>query len=412
MKALFFSIILIVFASCNSNSQNMNTNTKTEIFTEMENFPNNQLAYQNKDGSIYFYNNGKQKDVYNITTHILHISPNLDNVVNVENLIKLNRFSYFIPNKYYVTIEYPSSSSSTSVGDFGRHYKLNKIGLLEEHQIDFPEGSSKFIYSYNKYGQLLKVIEKPTNKTLFENKYDKQARIIEKIENISRLESKIVYTYNSQNQIIKENVKQKEIAPNGNVIRNEEYVLIYQYDSKNQLVKKKSEDEKKLFQYTYNDKGLLIKELIYETKYKKEEEDSKTIIVNDFEENILEYNEEKKLVKEIKKEANFNNSTKLINKQWKDLNEKEQRDFAWEEYEQNKNFFTLTTTQSYQYSGNNLINSTKKVVNNFSNGKKIIAEEQTHLEEVVNYVYNNLGQIIKREIIRTNSNESETYSYE
>ncbi|GGE39987.1 hypothetical protein GCM10011413_02160 [Pedobacter psychrotolerans] len=388
-------------------------NKSVDKFNTSELYPNKKQAYVKNGDVVLLYAPTNRHIVYmetNLKSYTFDVRDPL--LFNTNDLIMISNTKYFLPKKYSTFYKYSINQSGTAGGDFFTFIEFNDLGLMRSIEKNLPNGKSKYSYEYNKYGQLLKIIEdKIIDKTLMENKYDEKARLVEQEKNYSELKSKRTYTYNDKDQIVKESVWQKEIAPNGNIIRDERYILNYEYDSKNQLVKRQSEDGKKSFQYNYNEKSLLVKELIYETIYKKEEETAKTTVINDFKENLLEYDEENKLVKEIKKEAHFNNSTKLVNQQWQDLNEKEQTEYAWEEYKKNKNFFTSITNFSYQYSGKNLTKSTKKVINHFSNGNKYVEEEQIYLQEKINYAYNNLGQIVKKEIISNNSDESETYSY-
>jgi hypothetical protein len=341
----------------------------------------------------------------NINSNIVEFSSsNVQDVPISEYMIPISRYKFFSPKSYsipykYMTTSIPLFSHTDNIGNQTFNYHKDKKGFLDKYEISSSNGEKQIIKFIYKNYNLTKIIDdKIINKTLFENKYDEEGQLVYQEKNYEELKSKKDFFYDKKKNITKEIVWSKEIAPNGNIISEKKYTLLYEYNPKEQLIKKYSEDKNYYFEYSYDKKGRLTKELEYTVSIDK---NNPKEITNNFTENSFEYDMSGNLVKEIVKKVPYSNGFILVNKEWLPLNLTEQKKQAWKEYNKNEvYFFTYITTITYQYLENNIISSIKNVIKNENDGNNYHSIEQTLLQEKIKYTYNNLGQITKKEVFK------------
>lgn len=399
MNKKFFFLPFLAFIFCQCQNNKMDTNQQTNTWNIPEYFNKTESKVIDiLDHEVVLYIPYSSKITAKINTVSMQYEVFHPEYLFVDNMIRLNRFRYFMPSSFSVFSKYskPFEAATTYGKDFYTQNLYNKLFLISDQEIDTSDGKVKYRFNYNKYGQLLNQVEKKSliDKTLLENKYDEKSRLLQQNKDYDELKSKREYYYDDKNNILKEDIWEKKIAPNGNIIYDETYTLFYSYNDKGQLIEKSTKDKNVVYKYEYNEKERLRKELIYRTEYIKGDK-IKNKVVNNFEENILEYDSKGRLIKEIKNKIASSNHTKLINHKWIDLNEKEQYIQAWELYKSQKGFFYNKIEEQYIYEGNNLVLTQKK---EYKYNKELEQYEETGKPEITKYFYNALGQIVKKEI--------------
>ncbi|NRS90692.1 hypothetical protein HNQ02_003639 [Flavobacterium sp. 7E] len=408
MKRYKIAILLMIFivlnTSCQSNNKNMQENNKIVVkWNDTDLYSNQKVAYKKNDSVVSFYSLSDNSIYAEINLKSFNSLIYNQEIFNTRELIKINKFNYFSPKKYSENYTLPLGNVGTGLGSFYTYINYNELGLINNILTEYPEENSKFLYYYNKYGQLLKIVEdKFIDKTLLENEYDEKARLIFQEENYEDSKSKKIFYYDEKDNITKQNIINDKIN----------YSLLYEYNPKLQLIKKYSEDKNYYFEYSYDNKGMLTRELQYKASIDK---NNPSEIINYFIETNFEYNNSGSLVKETISEIPYINKYILVNKEWQPLNLDEQKKDAWKEYNKKGNFFfRYIKTISYKYLNNNIISSEKNVIKNESDGNIYHSVEQVHLNEKIKYTYNDLGQVIKKEIFEQGKFEPDNvqeYSY-
>jgi hypothetical protein len=418
--------ILVVLSVVQFSSKNKKKNIKIGLIlfillVSCGQSQNNKFlrSLKKEQNNIELYD--KEQIVLKINTNsniVEFSSSNVQDVPISEYMIPISRYKFFFPKSYsipykYMTTRIPLFSHTDNIGDQTFNYYKDKKGFLDKYEISSSDGEKQIIkFIYQNYNLTKIIDDKIINKTLLENKYDEEGQLVYQEKNYEELKSKKDFFYDKKKNLIKEIVWSKEIAPNRNIICEKKHILQYEYNLKEQLIKKYSEDKNYYFEYSYNEKGRLIKELGYTASI---DENNPKKITNNFIENSFEYDMSGNLVKEIVKEVPYSNGFILVNKEWQPLNLEEQKKQAWEEYKKNGiYFFTYITTTTYQYLENNIISSIKNVIKNENDGNNYHSIEQTLLQEKIKYTYNNLGQIIKREVFKEGKLEPisiQDYSY-
>ena len=69
--------------------------------------------------------------------------------------------------------------------------------------------------------------------------------------------------YDKNGYIQKENAWQKEIAPNGNIIKDQTKTFFYEYNKQGQLIKKYTQNRNDIIDFTYNNENKLVSILEY-----------------------------------------------------------------------------------------------------------------------------------------------------
>lgn len=114
----------------------------------------------------------------------------------------------------------------TGAGKFSTVNKFNELGLIETSKITYPQDGrpkeTKVKYLYNKFGQLLRIVE--NNETEVENIYDAVGNLLETKTSVKDFK----YYYNDENKITKEEINENGVQS----------VLNYSYSSSGLLEKK------------------------------------------------------------------------------------------------------------------------------------------------------------------------------
>ena len=402
MKKYKTAIILLMFVvlktSCQLNNKKMEENNKIAIkWDSLMHYPNGKIAYKKEKDIISFYS--PVDSLLSAEINIISCNSLIYNqdILNTSNLVKITKFKYFSPKEYSENYSFPLGDVGTGVGDFYTHVEYNELGLIINIRIQYPEDENKYLYHYNKYGQLLKIVEdKFIDKTLLENKYDEKSRLTSTEQKSKDTKSKKIFYYDEKNFIIKQVI----------TIDNLTYTLLFEYNTKGELSKKYSEDKNYYFEYSYDKKGTLIKELEYKASTDKNRAKE---ITNIFLETGLEYDIYGNLVNETVTKYKYQTKTKRINEKWVELSLEEQKKESWILFKTNDiHLKRETVITKYEYKNTNLTNSYKNVFKNESDGHEFHSIEQTQLKEKIKYTYNSLGQIIKKEVFEEGKSEPKT----
>lgn len=402
MKILISCLFLIL--SCQKNIQNR-PKMDNEILTNTTTFPNGKVAYKKENNAISFYNpNGMLVAKTDTETKQLYVFNN--RLFDTYYKLKLHEFLYFNPSKYYTHYTFPTGRVGTAGGNFSTVIKYNELELVTSLTIETPDGEYAYNYSYNKYGQLLKIEEdKWIDKTILENTYNKEGYLIEQEKDEDEFHSKSTFFYDKSNNVIKEIEKVK--------VRNSKDTFIwkYEYDKAGCLTKKYTSDYSKVETRRYDDNGLLIRKLVYEVN---PDTSIPTEIVQHFTEHNYIYDENTNLTKETTNYRDYTRTGTRINNEWIDLSIEDQKKLGWEDYNKNDIFFMHSDIKSYNYPNNKIVSSQYQKYSYTSNNKKYRKKEENVYEFIKKkYYYNKLNQIIKVETLN-NANEiieSKEYSY-
>lgn len=405
-------ILISTLVSCNSDSQNKQENNKEiEKFDPSEHYPNKKIAFAKSGEKIIFYNSTNEHLVYaeiNQKTNKYQIN-DID-LFPVKDLLQINDFNYFIPKKYSTFYKYPVGKSGTAGGDFFTTIEFNELGLIKSIEKDLPDSNRKYIYTYNKFAQLLKVFEnKLLNKTLLENKYDENSNLIFQVKNYEELKSKREFIYGKDGRILKENIQEKNIAPNGRIISDLAYALNYEYDELGRISKKYTQDSNYVEQFQYDSSGRIVSFIKYSGELDKDDSNK---LINHFIKKVYTYYSDQ-VVEERQFEYSIVNASILVDKKWQPINIEQQRKLGWKMLNEPSQLPLSETEKKYTYTANEVHIS----VNNFSfsnrveNGKTIQERDIRDFEKI-KFILDNNGRIVKKETNRENrETEIEEYSY-
>ncbi len=408
---------MLVFAgiiiSCHSNSQNMQEyNKEVEKFNANELYPDHKSAYEKQGGQMVFYSPGKKHEIYakvDLESHIFDVR-NSD-MFNTDDLLEINHSKYFSPKKYSTFYKYPIGKSGTAGGDFFTLVEFNELGLIKSIEKNLPDAKNKYLYKYNKYGQLLQILEdKMVDKVLVENIYDENGRLISQKKDYKNLKSAREFSYDKNGNILKEDIKEKEIAPNDKIVKDEAYTLLYQYNNKGQIVKKYTEDENHVIEFQYDSANKLTNIVEY---YGISDKSDVKKWVNHFTKTTYNYNKEQ-VTEEKKYDYTIVNASVLVDKKWTPISLDEQKKIGWQKFKDGSETPLSGFEKKYQYRSDaiSVEVNTYNFSNQFKNGKTEVNKVLTNAENI-KFKLDDNGKIIHKEInnIQKNITETQVFYY-
>ncbi|MDN3694517.1 hypothetical protein QWZ06_20735 [Chryseobacterium tructae] len=383
--------------SCQSKKYNKETNTIANQFTIKEQFPNHQTAFEKNGDQIVFFASGKQHEMYakvNLKSHLFDIQ----NVAlfNTDHLLDISHSMYFLPEKYSTFYKYPIGRSGTAGGDFFTTIEFNELGLIKSIEKNLPDSKDKYLYKYNKYGQLLKIVEdKMIDKMLLENTYDENGRLISQKKDNKDTKLEREFSYDKNDNIIKESIKEKEVASNGKVIKDGKYTLLYQYN-KGQIVRKYTENEDHVIDFEYNPTGDKLISII-EYYGVLDKNDTKKWI-NHFTKTVYTYNDNQ-ITEERKYEYHIINSSVFTNKKWIPITIEEQKKLGWQKFKDQSEIPLSGIEKKYSYQSNEINVDINKYSFSITLAKGKSEKNKELLDsETIKYRLDNIGRIIKQEV--------------
>lgn len=400
-NTLFIGLVLLFFslmASCHSGDPKVQENNKaTEVFNDTELYPDQKTAYTKKQNTVLFYAPTSDHTLYletNLNTRLLTLQD--PETMNITGLLKINDFKYILPKKYADFYKFALGATGTGGGDFFTHIEYNGLGLIKSMERNFPEGKNKYLYQYNKYGQLLKLIEERTllNKVLLENTYDEKSRLIFQKRDYEDYKSEKNWVYDKNNRVQKETAWEKEIAPNGNIIKDETKTFFYEYDHKGQLVKKYTQNRNDIIEYTYNNEHQLVSTLEYSGTIEKDHPEE---IMNYFIKKTYAYlNDE--VIEALRYEYKITNYNVLVNGKWEAISIEEQKKKAWEKLKEQSAvpLQIIETKYAYQPSEINITTNKFHLSTTYNNGQ-IGQRKELADSDSMKYILDSKGRIIKKE---------------
>lgn len=405
---LFYGTIFLI--ACHSGDPQIEENNKVvEVFGNTELYPDQKTAYIRKENAVLLYSPTADHKVYleaNLKTHSLTIQD--PDGLNLTGLLKINDFRYFFPKKYLEHYLFPLGATGTGGGNFATLIETNELGLSKTMEVNLPEGKNKYQYQYNKYGQLLKLIEdKLLDKVLLENRYDEKARLVFQKKNYETYQSEKNWTYDKNNRIQKEIVWQKETAPNGNVTKDEMKTFFYEYNNQGQLIKKYTRNRNDLIEYTYNNEHKLTAILEYSGTISKNDPQK---IVNHFVKKTYAYLKDE-VIESVITEYNITDSSVLINGKWETISIEEQKKQAWQKLN-NQSAVPLQITETkhgYKPSEISIVVNKYHIDINYNGEKGQV--RQLIDSDSMKYRLDRTGKIIKKEIYNPNTKEMEIQEF-
>ncbi len=409
-KSIIFKMLVFIgiVISCHSNSQNMQEyNKEVEKFNIKELYPNQKIAYEKNGDVVLFYTAGKQHEIYakvDLKSQVFDIQNS--KFLNTDDLLQISHLKYFSPRKYSTFYKYPIGRSGTAGGDFFTLIEFNELGLIKSIEKNLPDAKNKYLYHYNKYGQLLRIAEdKIVDKILLENTYDENGRLISQKKDTKDIQSEREFTYDKNDHILKENIKEKEIAPNGKVVKDEVYTLLYQYNNKGQIARKYTENENHIVEFQYDPAG---NELMSVVEYNgaPDKSDAKKW-VNHFTKTTYKYAKDQ-IAEEKKYEYTIVNASVLIDKKWTPITVEQQKALGWKKFKEESETPLSGIEKNYKYEPEAITTeiNTYNFSNHFKNGKTEINKELTNGEKI-KFTLDNNGRITQKEINNTQKNTSE-----
>lgn len=382
--------------SCQSKTQDTESNTSVNLSKMKEKFPNQKTAFEKINNKVDFYEPSGHK-ILSVDLQKSFYKVDLTSNLYLEHLIKINDQLYFLPKKVDKEQSFSAGSTGTSKGNFSSQFELNDLGLAVKARVESPADNkiktNEIDYEYNKYGQLLKVLE--NKKTIAEYTYDDGGHLKEaKIP-----ENSITYQYNKEGLITSEN---KQV--NGNKIS-----LKYQYNSAKQLIKKMSEDQNYAEEFEYDNKGRLSSVVQYSAETYKNNPDK---LINNFVKKVYNYANEQ-LSEEHVYEYQIVNASVLVNKKWQPINIDQQRKMAWEKLNDTDSIPTLEIERLYTYNESDITVN----INHFNSSNRVIDGKSRIEKEIrnsgsVKFTFDNSGKIIRKETTDKNRVTTlENYSY-
>lgn len=382
--------------SCQSKTPDTESNTSVNLSKMKEKFPNQKTAFEKINNKVDFYEPSGNKTL-SIDLQKSLYKVDLTSDIYLEHLIKINDQLYFLPEKVDREQTFSAGNTGTSKGNFSNQFEINEMGLAIKEKVESPADNktktNEIIYEYNKFGQLLKVLE--NKKTIAEYIYDDGGYLTE----AKIAENKITYQYNKEGLITIEDKHENRIKIS----------LKYQYNSAKQLIKKMSEDQNYAEEFRYDNDGRLLSVIKYSAEIDKNNSEK---LINNFVKKIYNYANEK-LSEEKVYEYQMVNASVLVNKKWQPLNIDQQRTMAWEKLNNTDEIPTSEIERLYTYNKSNIIVSIKRF--NFSN--RVIngtskLEKEISNSESVKFLFDSSGKIIKKETTDKNRGTTvENYSY-
>ncbi|WP_347218733.1 hypothetical protein [Chryseobacterium sp.] len=403
LTLIFFNLII----GCHSGDpKTMENNKEVEAFNDTELYPDQKTAYIKKGNTVLFYSPTSDHNQYlanDLNTHILTVQD--PGAMNLSGLLKINDFKYILPKKYADFYKFALGTTGTGGGDFFTHIEFNELGLIKTMEIDSPEGKNKYLYQYNKYGQLLKLMKERRllNKVLLENRYDEKSRLVFRKQDDEDFKSERTWIYDSNNRVQKETTWEKEIAPNGNVIKDETKIFFYEYNKQGQLIKKYTQNQNDIVEYTYNNNHKLTGILEYSGMI---DQDHPEKIISHFIKKTYTYLKED-VIEAVKYEYNMINSTVLINGKWETMSIEEQKKQAWEKLKDQSAvpLNIIETKYSYQPSEINIAIHQYSIYSNY-NGQKGQSKQLVDSDSMI-YRRDERGRIVKKEVYNASAKEME-----
>ncbi|SDJ92075.1 hypothetical protein [Chryseobacterium jejuense] len=405
LTGLILMCFSLVIACSSGDPKAEENNREVEKFNDTELYPDQKTAYTKKGNIVSFYAPTSDHSLYLVTdlnTHILTIQD--PETMNLTGLLKINDLKYILPKKYADFYKFALGAVGTGGGDFFTHIEFNELGLVKTMERNFPEGKNKYLYQYNKYGQLLKLVEnRLLDKVLLENRYDEKSRLIFQKRNDEDFKSERTWGYDKDNRVQKEKVWEKEIAPNGNVIKDETKTFFYEYNTLGQLIKKYTQNRNDVVEYTYNNEHKLISILKYSGTIDKDHPEK---IINHFVKKTYIYLKDE-VAEVISYEYKITDSSVLINGKWETMSLEEQKKQAWEKLKDQSAIplQIIETKYSYQPLEINIAAHKYSIYSNY-NGQKGQSKQLVDSDSM-RYVLDHGGRIIKKEIYNTDTKETD-----
>ncbi|CAD0224149.1 conserved exported protein of unknown function [Chryseobacterium sp. JV274] len=409
-KSIIFKMLVFIgiVISCHSNSQNMQEyNKEVEKFSTKELYPSQKSAYEKNGDMVLFYLPGRLHERYakvDLKSHVFDIKHSM--FLNTDDLLEINHFKYFLPKKYSTFYKYPIGRSGTAGGDFFTLIEFNELGLVKSIEKNLPDAKNKYLYHYNKYGQLLRIAEdKMIDKILLENIYDENGRLISQKKNTRDIQSVREFSYDKNDNILVENIKEKVIAPNGKVVKDETYTLRYQYDSKGKIVRKYSENENHVVEFQYDPASDTLMNIV--EYYGISDKGDAKKWVNHFTKTTYTYTKDQ-ITGENKYEYNIVNASVLADKKWTPISVEQQKALAWKKFKEGSETPLSEIDKKYQYETGAIHTeiNTYNFSNKFKNGKTEVNKELADSEKI-KFILDNNGRITQKEISNTKKNSSE-----
>ncbi|UHO37409.1 hypothetical protein H5J24_17080 [Chryseobacterium capnotolerans] len=398
-----FSLVIGCYSGDPKREEN---NREVEIFNETELYPDQRTAYSKKGNTILFYSPTSDHSLYltaDLDKHILTLKD--PEAMNLAGLLKINDFKYIVPKKYADFHKFALGAAGTGGGEFFTHIELNKLGLIKTMEIDVPEGKSKYLYQYNKYGQLLKLAKERMllNKVLLENRYDEKSRLIFRKQDDENFKSEITWVYDKNGYIQKENAWEKEIAPNGNIIKDQTKTFFYEYNKQGQLIKKYTQNRNDIIDFTYNNENKLVSILEYSGTI---DNDHPGKIMNHFVKKTYTYLKDE-VINAVSYEYDIINSTVLVNGKWETISMEEQKKHAWKKLKDQSAIplRIMETKYTYQPSEINISLHQYSIYSNSNEQKK--PTKQLVDSDSITYRCDSKGRLVKKETYNPGTKEIE-----
>ncbi|KFC18075.1 hypothetical protein IO89_18250 [Epilithonimonas lactis] len=382
--------------SCQSKTPDTESNTSVNLSKMKEKFPNQKTAFEKINNKVDFYEpSGNKRLSIDLQKSLYKVG--LTSNIYREHLIKINDQLYFLPKKVDSKQIFSDCDKGTSQGNISRQFEINELGLAIMQQADSPSDNkiktNEIVYKYNKFGQLLKVLE--NKKIIAEYIYDAGGYLTE----AKIAKNSITYQYNKEGFITIE-----ERHENGIKIS-----LRYQYNSAKQLINKMSENQNHAEEFGYDNTGRLSSIIKYSAEIDKNNPDK---LINNFVKKIYNYADER-LSEEKIYEYRIVNASVLVNKKWQPLDIDQQRKMAWEKMTDTDEIPTSGIERSYKYNENSIIVSINHF--NFSNrvvdGKAKLEKELSNSESI-KFSLDLSGKIVKKETTdKKGGTTVENYSY-
>ncbi len=392
--SILFLINSIMF-SCQSKKQSGETNTSVNLTNRKEVFPDQKTAFENVNNNVDFYEPSGNK-IFSVDLRKSLYKVDLISIFYSEHLSKINDQLYFLPKKINAEQTFATGNTGSAEGNFTYQYEINELGLATKEKVEFPANSrvkvNDIIFEYNKFGQLLKVIQ--NKKPVIQNAYNEVGHLIESKnpEKSSKLK------YNEDLIVIEERQE--------NGVKT---ILKYQYNAAKQLVKKSSDDQTYVEKFNYDDGGRLVSIVRYSAEIDK---DNTNKLINHFTKISYNYTNTQ-LTEEKVHEYKIVNASVLADKKWQPLNIEQQRKIAWEKLNDPTGIPVSEIERIYRYKENGIVVKVNhfSFSNRITNGKANLEKEISNSQSI-KFSFDNTGKIVKKETTdKNNRTISETYSY-
>lgn len=363
--------------SCQSKTQNKEMNTSINQLKMKEQFPNKIVAFEKINEKINFYKPSGSK-ILTIDLQTNKYTFFDSDEIYSKYLIKVNDFLYFLPKVIKQNYTLPIGASGTASGGASTEYSTNDLGLITTIQKDFAENKSKAEFTYNKYAQLLKIVD--NGKVVVENKYDDNG-------NISEIKTSSIFIKNQYDAYGK--ITKVEANENG-----KKNVLNYYYNSSGMLEKVQSHLQNFVKEFQYDSAGKIKTITEYSAAIDKNETNK---LINHFIKKTYKYDGEL-VIEETKTEYSIANVSVLLEQKWQSLSIEEQRILAWKKFNDNSETPLSEIERKYLYTLNeiNVIENKYVFSNRIKQNKTEMIKDMINSEKI-KYISNNIGKIIKKE---------------